>query len=62
MWVDSEFTVDEINVGKFICSGNNGKAIIAMNTNENSYSGTIVGKIIDLDKYTNRYRVLLMLR
>jgi hypothetical protein len=62
LWVDSEFTVDEINVGKFICSGNNGKAIIAMNTNENSYSGTIVGKIIDLDKYTNRYRVLLMLR
>lgn len=56
--VDSEDTVSSNNIGKFICSGEDGKARVL----EDSIDGVIVGKIIYVNEKDNQYRVILLLK
>jgi len=58
LYVDSEDVVSIDNIGKFICSGKEGKARVL----EESIDGIIVGKIIGIDEVNNRYRVILLLK
>lgn len=57
LWVYSSDHVNDNDIGQFICSANNGLAKISI-LNE---KGTIVGKIIDIDKVNNRYKVIITL-
>lgn len=63
LWVLAENEVKTEDIGKFICSGENGKArVIESGANTKKYEGTIVGKIVQIDNENNRYRVLLCVR
>ena len=57
LYVDSELKVDVSNIGKFVYSGNNGKALVSLVKYSTEYD--VVGKIIGIDEENNRYKVLL---
>ncbi len=58
LFVDSEDTVSYDNIGKFICSGEYGKARVL----EDSIDGVVVGKIIQINERFNQYKVILLLK
>lgn len=65
LWVDADFDIYKANIGNFICAGYNGLASVVNITSVESvalYFGTIVGKILEIDKVNKRYRVLLVLK
>lgn len=62
LYVDSEELVNENNLFLFVYSGNDGKALIVPKGESCKYDGCIVGKIIDIDKNNNRYKILLTLK
>ncbi len=58
LWVDAEDKVSFDNIGKFICSGEEGRARVL----DEIIDGAVVGKIIDTDNMDNQYRVILLLK
>lgn len=62
LYVDSESQVDEENVNRFVCSGKDGKARVIPKGEAFNYEGCVVGKIIDINKERNQYKILISLR
>lgn len=59
LYVDSKDIVDINNIGKFVGSDDEGYAKVL---DDNFKSGTVVGKIIGIDKENNRYKLLLVIK
>jgi len=62
LMVDAEEVIDEKNIGRFVCSGKDGKARVIPRKESYKYDGSIVGKIIDIDKEKNQYKIIISLR
>ena len=62
LYIDSEDTVDESNMHRFVCSGKDGKARVVSKGESYKYEGCIVGKIIGIDKKKNRYKIIINLK
>lgn len=63
LFVDSEkIPVDNNDVGKFVCSGEDGKARVIPKGEAYKYEGCIVGKIIGIDFVKNQYKVLISIK
>ena len=62
LMVDAEEIIDEKNIGRFVCSGKEGKARIIPVGEAYKYEGSIVGKIIDINKEKNQYKIIISLR
>lgn len=59
LYVDSKDIVDINNIGKFVGSDDEGYAKVL---SDDFKSGTVVGKIIGIDKENNRYKLLLVIK
>ena len=59
LYVDSKDIVDIKNIGKFVGSDDEGYAKVL---SDDFKSGTVVGKIIGIDKENNRYKLLLVIK
>lgn len=59
LYVESAENVDIDNIGKFVGSSDKGLAKVL---DDNFKSGTVVGKIIGIDKENNRYKLLLVIK
>ena len=62
LFVDSEDQVSNKNINRFVCAGINGKARVIPEGEAYKYEGSIVGKIIDVDKIKNQYKIIISLR
>ena len=62
LFVDSENMVDDQFINRFVCSGKEGKARIIPVGEAYKYEGSIVGKIIDINKEKNQYKIIISLR
>jgi hypothetical protein len=61
LMVDSEDIVDEKNINRFICSGNEGKSRVIPKGEAYKYEGKIVGKIIGTNYEKNQYKIIICL-
>jgi hypothetical protein len=62
LMVDAENKVSKENIGKFICSGKDGKARVVPKGKIDNYEGKIVGKIIGVNEEINQYKIIICLR
>lgn len=64
LWVDAEDSVNVSYMGRFVCSGDNGKAVIIPKGKSSTakYEGAVVGKVVNIDEENNRFKVLLNLK
>jgi len=62
LMVDAEDIIDEKNIGRFVCSGENGKARVVPKGKIDNYEGKIVGKIIGVNEEINQYKIIICLR
>jgi len=62
LFVDAEDMVDDQFMNRFVCSGKDGKARIVPVGEAYKYEGSIVGKIININKEKNQYKIILNLK
>lgn len=62
LFVDAEDMVDDQFMNRFVCSGKDGKARIVPVGEVYKYEGSIVGKIININKEKNQYKIIISLR
>lgn len=62
VWVISDYSVEERNISQFLTISKNGKGKPIENSMIDIYVGKIVGRIIDIDKESNRYKILVMMK
>jgi len=62
LFVDAEDMVDDQFMNRFVCSGKDGKARIVPVGEVYKYEGSIVGKIININKEKNQYKIILNLK
>lgn len=62
VWVDSDYSVEECNINKFLTVSKFGKGKPIENSMIDLYIGKIVGKIIGIDIPTKKYKILVMMK